>query len=134
MSDSPTTRSVTITVPLVPPSVNHYKKPRRGGYGYYVTKEAQAFKQAVGVCAGRQRALVGVRRYEVEVHIYLGAGDRGDVDNFGKVVLDGLQESGVIHSDAAVTDLILRKRRDRQEPRTEITVRETRHVSVAWMR
>ena len=120
MSDSPT-KSVSFTVPLVPPSVNHYKKPRGRGYGYYVTEEAKAFKQAVALFAKRRK--VEAKYYELEAHIYLGHGQRGDGDNFWKVVADGLVEAGVIRSDAAVTDWILRKRRDRKAPRTEICVR-----------
>ena len=121
MSDSPT-KSVSFTVPLVPPTVNHYVKHTRNGR-HYVTAQAKAFKAAVGLLARERRASVDARWYEVEAHIFLGAGQKGDADNFGKVLLDSLQEAGVIRSDAAVTDLILRKRRDRNAPRTEICVR-----------
>jgi crossover junction endodeoxyribonuclease RusA len=112
--------ALTITVPLVPPSVNHYVKHTRQGR-HYVTREGRAFKEAVALFArGRQ---VRAKRYELEAAIYLGHGQRGDGDNFWKVIADGLVDAGVIRSDAAVTDWILRKRRDRGNPRTEITVR-----------
>ena len=120
--------AVHIVVPLVPPTVNHYVKHTRNGR-HYVTKEAKAFKSAVALLARQQRACVEAEKYEVEAHIYLGAKQKGDVDNFAKVILDALAEAGVctgtrgVGSDARITDLILRKRRDRKAPRTEITVR-----------
>lgn len=107
------------TVPLVPPSVNHYVKHTRSGR-HYVTPEGRAFKKAVGLfVAGRS---VGARRYKLEATVFLGHGQRGDGDNFWKVIADGLVEAGAIHSDAAVDDWILHKRRDRKNPRTVIQV------------
>lgn len=64
------------------------------------------------------------RRYELQVRIYLGHGQKGDGDNFWKVIADGLVEAGVIHSDAAVTRWVLELDRDKANPRTEITVSE----------
>ncbi len=112
--------TLSIIVPLVPPSVNHYWKHTRSGR-HYVTQEGRAYKEAVAMCARGKR--VRAKRYELEAVIYLGHGQRGDGDNFWKVIADGLVDAGVIYSDAAVTDWILRKRRDARSPRTEITVR-----------
>ena len=129
---------VRFTVPLVPPSVNHYKTPvQRCGrdgltrQGYVVSAEALAFKQAVAVFArgqslcptsARDRQLI---RYSVEVLIALGPNGRGDADNFGKVVCDGLVDAGVIHSDARVRIFQVEVIDDeRHNPRTEF------HVSV----
>jgi Holliday junction resolvase RusA-like endonuclease len=111
---------VAFAVPLVPPSVNHYVKHTRHGR-HYLTREGLEFKRAVAILA-RGRS-VAAKRYELEAVIYLGHGKRGDGDNFWKVIADGLVEARVIHSDAAVEDWILRKRRDPDNPRTEITVR-----------
>jgi Holliday junction resolvase RusA-like endonuclease len=117
--------SVHITVPIVPPSVNHYKMRTRKGVTF-VTEDAKTYKKAVYYHSLRS-STDPERRFDggnlsVEVVVYQGKGDKGDVDNYAKCVLDGLVEAGVIHSDAAITDLILRKRRDRENPRTEITV------------
>ena len=120
--DARNVQELTIIVPLVPPSVNHYVKHTRNGR-HYVTKEAKAFKEAIGLFSRGMLFDPVPSKYEVEIHIYLGVRQKGDTDNFAKVCLDGLTEAGFIHSDAAVTDLILRKRRDRKNPRTEITVR-----------
>ena len=109
-----------IMVPLVPPSVNHYVKHTKNGR-HYVTSEGRAFKEAV--CLFAKGRTLGARRYELEACIYLGHGQRGDGDNFWKVIADGLVEAQVLHSDAAVSDWIMRVRRDRANPRTEIIVR-----------
>jgi crossover junction endodeoxyribonuclease RusA len=115
------TTEISFTVPLVPPSVNHYKKPRKFGRGFYVTKEAIAFKEAVALL-GRNTKLVA-EAYSVVIGIFLGHAQKGDIDNFCKVVLDGLVFAGIIHSDAAITELTLRKGRDAKNPRTEIQVK-----------
>lgn len=113
--------ALSFTVPLVPPSVNHYKMRRRDTGRWYVTSAALAFKSAVGIFArGR---FVAAKKYEVEFTVYLGYRQRGDGDNFNKVIGDGLKEARVVHSDAAIKRWIVNVERDRANPRTEITVR-----------
>ena len=74
------------------------------------------------------RYLVG-KTFSVSAKIYLGAKQKGDVDNFGKLILDGLHVAGTfrndkncILSDSWVTELSLCKYRDAKNPRTEILV------------
>jgi crossover junction endodeoxyribonuclease RusA len=95
-------------VPLLPPSVNHYVKHTRTGR-HYVTPEAKAFKAAIPICA--RHRWIRHEYYSVEIYVNLGKGDRIDLDNCAKVILDGLVEGGQIHSDAAVTCLVLHKKR-----------------------
>ncbi len=127
---------VHIVIPyLIPPTVNHYKKPiqkhlRDGSrvQSFAVTPEAQAFKDAVAIFAhgqtiapqlDSQRRTV---RYRLDALIVLGAKQRGDGDNFWKCLADGLTEAGVIHSDARVSVWNLElDDQDRHNPRTEIT-------------
>lgn len=113
--------SLDFRVPLIPPSVNHYVKHTRDGR-HYITAEAKAFKAAVPVCA-RQRQ-VRHKYYAIEIYVNLGPGQKIDLDNCSKVILDGLVEGGQIHSDAAVTLLCLHKKRSWGEPRTCITIWE----------
>lgn len=113
------------SVPLVPPSVNHYKMRSKHGH-WYVSAEAIAFKEAVALFA-RQYAMPAAH-YELEATIYLGKGQRGDGDNFWKCIADGLVECGAILSDARITDWIMHKRRDPANPRTEIIIRGKAHV------
>jgi Holliday junction resolvase RusA-like endonuclease len=130
--------TVAFTVPhLCPPSVNHYKEPtvyrKRDGIGFVrgfkLTPEAKAFKAAVAIFA-RGRTVSPITnserrkvKYRVEVDIYLGPNQRLDADNGGKLLLDGLQEAGVIHSDAFVAPFIVTPHKDeRTNPRTEFFV------------
>jgi crossover junction endodeoxyribonuclease RusA len=116
-------KRLEITVPLVPPSVNHYVKHTRDGR-HYVTAAAKAYKQAIAIYSRGKRVLA--KQYKVKVVIYLGHRQRGDIDNFLKVVNDGLEEAGVIHSDGAIRSLAVEIERDAENPRTEITVGEKR--------
>jgi len=119
---------ITFTVPLIPPGVNNYVRHTRSGR-HYVTAEAKAFKEALILCA--RRAAIKGKFFSVEATVYLGKKQKGDVDGFAKLILDALAEAGVfMHhkkpqalSDAHVYDLHLRKRKDIENPRTEITVR-----------
>lgn len=115
---------VEIIVPLLPPSVNHYVKHTRNGR-HYVTEEAKAFKSALGLFAKGQR--IRLAAYYIEIWLNFGKGRRMDLDNAPKVILDGLVEAGVIHSDAAVTDLSLHKRRNLTKESTQITIWQPAH-------
>lgn len=97
------------TVPLTPPSVNHYKVRFRNGRTV-VSDEATAFKAAVAIHARGE--MVEAKRFRVTLLVRLGEGQRGDVDNFPKLCLDGLADAGVFRnrkgkrvSDAHVKDL-----------------------------
>jgi Holliday junction resolvase RusA-like endonuclease len=90
-----THKSRAFTVPLVPPSVNHYKTRFRNG-NTVVSGEALAFKDAVSIFS-RQEYVVG-KKFAVAIKIVLGKGDKGDVDNFPKLVLDGLAAYGAFQS------------------------------------
>jgi len=116
---------------LLPPSVNAYVRHTRAG-AHYKTSEATAFLDAAVLFSRKAEAKQGElpklksTRYEVMVVVYQGKGDRGDIDNRAKLPLDALVAARVITSDAAVVDCTLRKREDRNAPRTEIWVREAR--------
>jgi Holliday junction resolvase RusA-like endonuclease len=127
---------VSFVVPLVGPSVNHYKAPtkyigRDGSLhlGFKLTKEAKAFKDAVAIFA-RGRTIAPATdaerrkvKYRVEADVYLGPKARGDADNFSKLILDSCQSCGLIHSDAFVSEHRIRVHKDdRANPRTEFLV------------
>jgi Holliday junction resolvase RusA-like endonuclease len=111
---------VFIVIPLVPPSVNHYKMRTRRGVTF-VYSSAARFKEAVAIFSKGQR--VTGAAYEVRVVVYLGKGQRSDLDNLLKIPIDGLVAARVIASDAGIMRLIAEKGRDRANPRTEITVK-----------
>ena len=85
------TAKVQFTVPLVPPSVNHYKVRYRNG-NTVVSKEASAFKDAVAIYLRGQYVLA--ERFALTIRITLGQKDRGDWDNFPKLVGDALAAAG----------------------------------------
>lgn len=127
-------QTLSLVVSWIPPSVNHYKRPitkrlRGGGSvkSYELTAEAKTFRDMVALLArGRTIAPEGKKaqqevRYALYVTVYLGAGQRGDGDNFWKCIADSLQHAGVIHSDARVRRWCLDVEDcDRENPRTEI--------------
>lgn len=111
---------VEVIVPMLPPSANHYVKHTRNGR-HYVTKEAKAFFQAVGLAA--KGHYVRGDSYTVEIYINLMPGEKGDLDNFAKVCIDGLVKANVIDSDSKVTVLVMHKKRWKSYiPQTQITV------------
>jgi Holliday junction resolvase RusA-like endonuclease len=112
-------------VPLLPPSVNHYKKPKRGG-GWYRSAESMAFTDAVCLFSGKTK--VTGNFYALELFFFLGPSKRNlssnDLDNFQKVAIDALGRAGVIVNDGRILDLHVHKRfvsADRDE-RTEYYV------------
>jgi Holliday junction resolvase RusA-like endonuclease len=131
---------LSFTVPAIPPSGNHYKEPKiikpRGSRFHTLlwleTAEAQLFKLQVRQAA-KFRSITPADprdfnrvRYELDVKVIFGKGQRGDGDNFWKCLADGLVQCGVIHSDARVKRWILDvddTQRDQDNPRTEITAR-----------
>jgi Holliday junction resolvase RusA-like endonuclease len=111
---------LALTIPLEPPTVNHYVKHTRLGR-HYVTAQAKDWMHAVSVYAmGRQ---VEGKTHFVAYTVYQGHGSRGDVDNYAKCVIDSLVKAGVLKTDSSVIEMNARKQRDRDNPRTEIVVR-----------
>jgi len=113
------------SVPLLPPSVNHYKQPRRGG-GWYRAADAIAFVDAV--CVFSHRIMVTGNFYEISLTFHLGPKKQklssNDLDNFLKVALDSLARARVIVNDGRVLDLSVHKRfvsTDREQ-RTDFSV------------
>ena len=83
---------ISFTVPLTPPGVNHYVKHTRTGR-HYTTGEAGAFKDAVAIYAKGQ--YVQAKRFTVNIQVQFAKGQKGDVDGFPKLVMDGLADCGV---------------------------------------
>lgn len=126
--------AVTVTVPLTPPSVNHYKVPvvfrgrgKKAHISFKETDEAKVFKMIFKSCAAGKTVAPPDERtqrrtiYVLTATVYLDAGQRGDGDNFWKCLADAATAAGVIHSDAAVIDWHLYKRRAAGNPRTVLT-------------
>jgi len=92
-------------IPLVPPSVNHYKQPNGRG-GYYVTKEAQAFIDAVYLVTRHAPVYpIAGEFYEIRLTVYVSRKKflRGDSDNMEKVAFDALTNAHLIKDDRYIT-------------------------------
>lgn len=110
---------ISFSVPAVPPSGNTYVRHTRLGT-HYVTREAKSFWQLVQLYSKNKQ--IRYKEYGVRIGVYLGPGQKGDLDNFAKVLLDSLTKCHAIDSDAKVTVLHMFKTRDRLNPRTEVDV------------
>ncbi len=98
--------TVRFSGPLIPQSVNHYKMPNGKG-GYYVTKEAKAFIDAVAVIgrtAARELPIAG-RYYEVQLIVAVRRAmfHRVDSDNMEKLLFDALTKAGIVKDDRYIT-------------------------------
>lgn len=112
---------IKLTVPGIPPSVNHYRGLNRRTGRFYVRPAAIGFKADVAhMLAGRR--MPKAKAYLVESVIYLPRGKRGDADNFNKVILDALQTAGAFTNDSRAKRVETEVRRDWLNPRTEITI------------
>lgn len=112
---------LSLTIPIEPPTVNHYVKHTRTGR-HYTTPKADAWKSAVAIIAKGQ--MVTGKAHEITYTVYQGYKSKGDVDNYAKCILDSLVKAGVLKSDASVVSLHAHKVRDRVNPRTEIHIKE----------
>lgn len=116
--------SLHLVVPVIPPSVNHYKTfvmNRQGRGRYIVSKAFKGFKWAVAaINAGRQ--MRDSKAYCVSVVVFLGKNQRGDAANFEKGIGDGLQDAGVFSNDSRIKRYHIEVARDWQNPRTEILI------------
>ena len=129
MKERDTQRAWSVTVPMIPPSVNHYIQHARGGH--FTTKKAKSFQDALGVFINQKGTWVTGETFHVWIDVTLGPKERMDVDNAAKCCLDVLaacfvmrDEKGRILSDDRVTHLEVKKytqSRD-QGPLTKITV------------
>lgn len=112
---------IHISIPAIPPSANHYKSVTKRGHWYRTTEsEDFAYKLAL---AARQYSNQKIEAEEVHIRLFLGKGDRMDVDNCAKLPIDSLVRCGVIRSDASITRLVVEKFREPDHPRTEMWIR-----------
>lgn len=112
---------LTFSIPLLPPSVNHYKLPRKGSRGWYKTPEAVAYIKAVELLSRAYipedwpapwRLAKGQKLfYSAELTLYIREDKflRLDADNFSKVGVDSLKDAALITDDRYIVDHRVRK-------------------------
>ena len=126
--------TLKIVVPLTPPSQNHYMCYRvatihgKPQVIAYPAKEAKVWWRTVEAHSAGMK--LDADAYEIAYVVYQGPNERGDVDNYGKCLLDSLVKSGVIDRDHKVIAIHGYKARDRENPRTEIFIRAQGQLSL----
>lgn len=112
------------TIPEIPPSNNRYIG-RDVRWRYQAEKRRWAGLIAL-YCHPRPQKPVG--RAVVTIRYYFPDWRRRDPDNYsGKMLLDGLVRCGVLEDDSfSCVSLRLEARKDKENPRTEIEIEETR--------
>lgn len=106
--------ALTFTLPLLPPSVNHYIDH---GRGHRLTAPAKAWRDSflAMLPASARGAFVTGERFAASIRIVPGPGQRGDIDNYSKLILDCIAKAGMLRnphgaelSDAHFKELRLR--------------------------
>lgn len=122
--------TLKIVVPLTPPSANMYMRTMviNGSARHYPSAETKAWWTAVKVFSRGQ--VFEAKEYEIAYVVYQGSGERGDVDNYSKCIFDALVKAEVIDSDHKVYAMHAYKGRDRENPRTEIFIRESGQLNL----
>jgi hypothetical protein len=89
---------VKITIPMLPPSVNHYVKHffQRGKQRHVKTDHALAWERDFGYFVQGQY-VIG-KKFQVSLTFRMGQGDGFDVDNLNKCTLDCAAKAGVIRN------------------------------------
>jgi len=93
-----------------PPSVNsYYRNGDRPGFRY-MTAEAKAFRRAVSLIVGAQRARKGLAgRLMLDIVAYPPDRRERDLDNLQKGLWDALQHAGVYERDSQIDEFRVRR-------------------------
>lgn len=125
MPESPTSRTLEITLPW-PPSANHYW--RHVGSRVLISREGRQYRKAV--CAalwlhppiGQLDLLEG--RLEVIIKVYPPDCRRRDLDNLAKALLDALEHAGAYKDDSQIDRLVIERGKIVPEGRVVVKIRE----------
>ena len=119
-------KTIKLMIKDIPKSNNHYMG--RGGKGLNFKYQQDKTKWAwlVKEAATNKIPAKPIVKSEVTLRYYFATKHRRDPDNYsGKFILDGLVSAGIIKDDSFnCVDLVLRGYHDKDNPRTEIIVRE----------
>ena len=101
-----------LSIPAIPPSVNHYLKQRRGG-GKTLTDASREFKRTAYQAIGRYApSKPSEKRIAVEVTLYAADKRDSDIDNRNKLILDALEEAQFIKNDSQVDEILTKRRKE----------------------
>jgi Holliday junction resolvase RusA-like endonuclease len=128
-------KELTMLLPMIPVSANHYLGIGRIPGRFFVRKEADRFRQLVAAfCSGR---CVEAKQFELQILVLLPAKARLDVGNAEKLVSDALQKAGAFvwkgkpRTDSYVCRLVVEKRRSTSDGATFIRLRPLEQLLIA---
>lgn len=108
-------------LPLPPKSTNSGYKTGRGNF-----YKDESIKEWESDCLWTLRGVfkkpIEKEMITVNIGFYFGNKRRNDIDGKIKYVLDLLQRAGAYTDDSLVTDLIVAKRFDKENPRLEVEI------------
>lgn len=110
----------------IPPSNNKYMGRGSRGQNFTYQDEKRQWEWLVKASVGQNKPKSPIAKAKVTLTYYFKTRHRRDPDNYaGKFLLDGLVNCGVIKDDSfKCIDLELIGKYDKENPRTEITVKE----------
>ncbi|WP_131669234.1 RusA family crossover junction endodeoxyribonuclease [Psychrobacter pygoscelis] len=98
-----------VSIPAMPPSVNHYTKRTRGG-GVTLTEASREFKRtAYQSLAPYAPKKPSQKPIAVEIVIHPANKRTSDTDNRNKLILDALEEARFIVDDKQVVELLTKR-------------------------
>lgn len=106
-----------ITLPIPPLSTNHGYHTSYGRW-YKDRKLVDWERECLLILDGYTNDIH--QEYAVDMWFFYGNKRKNDIDGRIKPVLDILQKAGFYKDDSLVTDLTVRKRYDKENPRLEI--------------
>ena len=111
---------IKLTLP-VPPSANRYWRVRNNRI--IVTDEARAYKEEIRYMLNQFSPIPKDKRVSINFTVFRPA-QRGDLDNYNKVMFDALQ--GLIYvNDSQIVEIHSFRKDDKHNPRVEFLVYET---------
>lgn len=98
-----------LSIPSIPPSVNHYTQRTRNG-GQALTEASREFKRTAYQAIGRYAPhKPSEKRIAVEVTYYAARKGDSDIDNRNKLVMDALAEAQFIVDDKQIDEILTRR-------------------------
>lgn len=68
----------------------------------YTPPATRAYQAQVAFCSRATRKQFGRRKVAVEIAFYVSYDLRGDIDNYIKSIMDGMQKGGIIDNDRQI--------------------------------
>lgn len=111
----------------IPPSNNKFMgRGTKYVQSIQYQEEKQKWEWLIKAAVGKNKPIAALDKAVISITYYFKDKRRRDPDNYsGKFLLDGLVRAGVIQDDSfSNIDLVLKGTSDKENPRTEIKIKE----------